>query len=254
MSIGAYCRHSREKREPRESRAAAIALDPSPGGRPLRAVPGIRGGDDCPRLATPLVSRNLDRVLIRVVDIDRLDRADRPGARTLHPHRDAALFEMGGDFADRRLGDKADMRRHALLAADRHRSAGGVEMDLLLAEIERRPAFPHALGLHAEHAFVELYAAVDIGDGQVQMVYALDLHVRPFGSMEDRACHDVERRARISRCFRSSRPAFWPGAGSVIWRPPTGGRPRISCPFALSSARVRSTSRSTKSPRAMSGR
>ena len=57
-------------------------------------------------------------------------------------------------------------------------AAGGVEMDLLLAEIERGAAFAHALGLHAEHALVELYAAVDIGDGQVQVVYALDFHGR----------------------------------------------------------------------------
>src|SRR3984893_1156243 len=125
------------------------------------------------------VGGNLDRVLVRVVDVDRLDRADCPGARALHPDRHAAGFEMGRDLADRRFGDEADMRRHAFFAAHRHSTAGGVEMDLLLAEIECGTAFAHALGLHAEHALVELHAAVDIGDGQVEMVYTLDLHGRP---------------------------------------------------------------------------
>ena len=43
-------------------------------------------------------------------------------------------------------------------------------MYLLLSEIQRRTAFADALGLHAEHAFVELQTAVDIGDGQVKVV------------------------------------------------------------------------------------
>src|SRR5207249_2308216 len=83
---------------------------------------------------------------------------------------------MSRHLADRRLGDKADMRRHAFFAAHRHGPAGGIEMDLLLTEIECRTAFAHALGLHPEHALVKLHTAVDIGNGQVQMVYALDLH------------------------------------------------------------------------------
>jgi error-prone DNA polymerase len=34
------------KREPRSPKDKTVVLDPSPGGRPLQAVPGIRGGDD----------------------------------------------------------------------------------------------------------------------------------------------------------------------------------------------------------------
>src|SRR5215472_4743300 len=134
---------------------------------------------------TGSVARNLDRVLIRVVDIDRLDRADRSCARALHPDRHAAAFEMGRDLGHRRLGDETDMRRHALFAAHRRgarsgiKTLGGVEMDLLLAEIERGAAFAHALDPHAEHAPVEFDTAADIGDGQVEMVYAFDLHGRP---------------------------------------------------------------------------
>ena len=49
-------------------------------------------------------------------------------------------------------------------------------MDLLLAEMERGAAFADTFGLHAEHPLVKRDAAVDFGDGQVQMVDALDLH------------------------------------------------------------------------------
>src|SRR6516225_10132616 len=107
------------------------------------------------------VARDLDRVLVRVVDVDRLDRADRPGARSLHPNRHAAMLEMGRDLGHRGFGNKADMRRPPFLAAYRHRATRGVEMDLLLAEIECCAAFAHALGLHAEHALIKLDAAVD---------------------------------------------------------------------------------------------
>src|SRR6516162_4689850 len=205
------------------------------------------------------IARDLDRVLVRVVDIDRLDRADRPGARALHPHRHAAAFEMGNDLADRGFGNKADMRRHPFLAAHRHRTPGGVEMDLLLAKIECRAAFAHALGLHAEHALVELDAAVDIGDGQVQMVYALDLHIRPRRFKESRSLPRREASGQRSRsltrippCCRSLKPAFWPRGEWAISRPLMPGLPRTWYRYVLSSATVPSTSRSTKSPRAPS--
>src|SRR5215469_13987622 len=83
---------------------------------------------------------------------------------------------MNCDLAHRRVGDKADVRGHAFFAAHRHCSAHGVEVDLLLPEIERSTAFTHILGLHAEHALVERDATVEIVDGQIEMVYALDLH------------------------------------------------------------------------------
>src|SRR5271163_1464576 len=132
------------------------------------------------------IAGNLDRVLVWVVDIDRLDRADRPGARPLHPDWHAAMFEMGRDLAHWRLGDEADMRRHPFFAAHRHRAASGVEVDLLLAEMQCRAAFAHAFDLHAKHALIELHAAVDIGDGDVEVVYAFDLHGRPRRFSEDR--------------------------------------------------------------------
>src|SRR6516162_7240432 len=206
------------------------------------------------------IARRLDRVLIGVVDIDRLDRADRPGTRSLHPHRHAAAFEMSCDLAHRRLGHKTDMRRHPFLAAHRHRTTRGIQMDLLLAEIECGTSFADALGLHPEHTLIKLDAAVDIGDGQVQMVYALDLHVRPRRFEEvpslPRSGASGQRsgsQARFPACYRSTKPGFWLVVGSAISRPPTRGRHRTSYRFALWSARVRSTSRSTKSRRATSG-
>jgi hypothetical protein len=62
---------------------------------------------------------------------------------------------------------------------------------------------------------VELDAAVDIGDGQVEMVYALDLHVRPRRFEEFPSlpwCGASGQRngseARFPACSRSSKPAF----------------------------------------------
>src|SRR3954451_24942156 len=87
---------------------------------------------------------------------------------------------MGHHFADRLLGDEADVRRHALFASHCRR-AGRVEMYLLLSEIQCRTAFANALSLHTEHAFIKLQTAVDISDGQVQVVNALDLHANLVG-------------------------------------------------------------------------
>src|SRR5262252_4480761 len=116
---------------------------------PLPWTPAFAGATRIEWHGKPgLIARNLDRVLIRVVDIYRLDRADRSGARALHPDRHAAAFEMGRDLGHRRLGDETDMRRHALFAAHRRGTAGSIEMDLLLAEIKRGAAFAHALSLH----------------------------------------------------------------------------------------------------------
>lgn len=42
--------------------------------------------------ASASIVGNFDRVLIRVVDVDRLDRAERAGRRALHPDRNAATF------------------------------------------------------------------------------------------------------------------------------------------------------------------
>src|SRR5438094_4001916 len=117
-------------------------------------------------------------MLVRIVDVERLDRPDRAGARALHPDGDAAIFEMLCDLGDRRLSDEADMRRHPLFAAHRGR-ASEIEMDLLLAEQKRGAPLAHALGPHAEHPLVELDAAPDIGDRDVEVVDALDLHGWP---------------------------------------------------------------------------
>src|SRR3954451_1107928 len=86
---------------------------------------------------------------------------------------------MGHKLGDWGFGDEADVRRHPLFPAHRHRAVGRIQMDFLLTEMKRRAVFADALGLHAENTLVELQATVDIGDSQVQMVYALDLHGWP---------------------------------------------------------------------------
>ena len=72
-------------------------------------------------------------------------------------------------------------------------------MDLLLAEQQRGAGLAHALGPHAEHALVELDAAADIGDGDVQMVDTVDFHGGPPGFVGV-----FSRAAQISRteCLR----------------------------------------------------
>jgi hypothetical protein len=52
-------------------------------------------------------------------------------------------------------------------------------------------AFADALDLHAKHSPVELQAAVDVGDGQIQMVDTLDLHGGPPCLSRSAACHDI---------------------------------------------------------------
>ena len=49
-------------------------------------------------------------------------------------------------------------------------------MDLLLPEQQRGAALAHALAARAEDAVIELDAAVEIGDGDVQMIDAFDFH------------------------------------------------------------------------------
>src|SRR5437660_5222094 len=102
-------------------------------------------------------------------------------------------------------------------------------MDLLLAEIERGAALAHTLGLHPEHALIKLHDAVDIGDGEIEVVDAFDLHGRPrrFAKVP-RLTRNAgfwpagAKSCKIPGCCPSAKPAFWPAAGSVIWRLPMG--------------------------------
>ena len=127
-------------------------------------------------------------------------------------------------------------------------------MDLLLPEMQRRAALADALGLHAEHAPVEFDAAVDIGDGQVQMVYALDLHGRPPRLAETKACHGAGRLAstarscKISACCRSRKPAFSGIAGRASRDRRCAGAPH-RCRCALPCMTKRSTSPVDQKPK-----
>jgi hypothetical protein len=74
---------------------------------------------------------------------------------------------------------------------------GPVQVDLAVAEGKGGASRAERDRLHAEHAGVEVHGGVDIGDGQHQMVEAIDAH----------AAH--RRRAR-----GGAAPREWPG-GSV---------------------------------------
>jgi hypothetical protein len=51
-----------------------------------------------------------------------------------------------------------------------------VQIELVGAEPQRAPAVPEGDRLHAEHAHVEVDGLVDVGDGQDQVVDAIDHH------------------------------------------------------------------------------
>ena len=55
------------------------------------------------------------------------------------------------------------------------RCTGRMQIDLLLAELQRGTARTEAHDLHAEHALVESTAAFDVGDGEDQVVQAFKM-------------------------------------------------------------------------------
>src|SRR6516165_11795901 len=80
------------------------------------------------------IVRDLDEVLVGVADIDRLDRADRPGARSgTRDDRHAASFEMRGHVVERDLGDEAEIARagRRLIGNETRYVVGGMKVDLL---------------------------------------------------------------------------------------------------------------------------
>src|SRR5580658_2218268 len=84
-----------------------------------------------------LVAGYLDGVLIRIVDVDRLDRADGASPRTWpHANRHATPFQMCHDLGDGLAGDETNMRRHPLVATHWSCFVGSIQMDLLLAEVQ----------------------------------------------------------------------------------------------------------------------
>ena len=54
---------------------------------------------------------------------------------------------------------------------------GRMQVDLLLAEAQRRASLAKGDDLHAEHPCVELAGARDIGDGQHEVIEAFDVHI-----------------------------------------------------------------------------
>ena len=52
-----------------------------------------------------------------------------------------------------------------------------VQVDLLLAALQRYTTLGELDALHAEYALVKIHRALDVGDGQYQVIDSTDLHV-----------------------------------------------------------------------------
>src|SRR5438105_12736177 len=125
---------------------------------------------------------DFDEVVVRMEDVDELDRSERAGARAgTGDDRHAAMPEMRNDLGERRLGDKAEIARARgrPIRDEAGDVIGRVQIDLLLAEAQRRAALAEGDDLHTENSRVELTGACDIGDGQNEVIETRDLHGRP---------------------------------------------------------------------------
>src|SRR6266446_5042807 len=115
------------------------------------------------------VIRDLDQILVRIADIDRLYRADGTRARPRPGHdRHSAMFEVCCYLGERHRSDEAQISRprRRLVGDETGNVARGMQVDLLLSEAQRGASFAKADDLHTEHARVEFAGARDVGDGQ----------------------------------------------------------------------------------------
>ena len=78
---------------------------------------------------------------------------------------------MRDDLGDRRLGDEAQIAgARGRPVGDQARDVvGRVQVDLLLAEAQRRPPFAEGDDLHAEHPRIEGAGALDIGQQKINL-------------------------------------------------------------------------------------
>src|ERR1051326_7698459 len=171
-------------------------------GLPKKGTPRV------PRPCRPAHSiiQNLDGVRVGVADIDRLDRADRPGARPRPgDDRHRATLEMLDDLAQRHIGDEAQIARaRGRLVGDEARNGvGGVQVDLLLAEAQRRPPLAKANDLHPEYPRIKRAGPLDIGDGGEGVVETRDLH----GSLRERCARDLPMAVQPTPSRRAAAPS-----------------------------------------------
>src|SRR6516162_8199505 len=143
------------------------------------ASAGSRNQSRRKRAKATSIIRDLDQVQIRVANIDRLYRADRTSTwpRSRHDGNPARL-EMRGYFGERHRSNETQVARtRSRLVGDQARDiAGRMQVDLLLAKAQRGAAFAKAHDLHSEHLRVKFAGAVDIRDGQNQMIEPFDVH------------------------------------------------------------------------------
>src|SRR6516162_2894770 len=126
------------------------------------------------------IIRNLDQVEVGIANIDRLDRADRTGARPWSGYdRNAAAFEMRRHFGERYRRDKAQIgrTRGRSVAYQTRNVVGGMQVDLLLTKAQRGAAFAKANDLHAQHPGIKFAGTLDVRDRQNQVIKPFDVHL-----------------------------------------------------------------------------
>jgi hypothetical protein len=85
---------------------------------------------------------------------------------------------MRGHLGERKLGDEAQIARARgrLVGDETGHVIGRMQVDLLLAKAQCGAPFAKGDDLHPQHPRIELAGAGDVGDGQHEVVEAVDLH------------------------------------------------------------------------------
>lgn len=122
----------------------------------------------------------LDQVFIRIPEVNRNDVATRAAAwyRPVDD-LDAAGFEFCHDLVHRIVDDKTQIG-----AARLHPAGPGfefptalVQVDFLFTEAERNPAGAEFYFFHAHQVAIKLDSALDIGNGQYQVIDSIGFHL-----------------------------------------------------------------------------
>jgi 8-oxo-dGTP pyrophosphatase MutT (NUDIX family) len=132
-----------------------------------------------PRSLTVVVGGDLDEVAVRITEVDRGDRASRPSPGNwsfLDPH--VAGAQVGHHPVKWGRGDQADIDRSWSGSAGLGLQLVTrlVQVELVGAEAEGAAVGAEGDRLHAEHADIEVDGLVDVGNGEDQMVNAVDDH------------------------------------------------------------------------------
>lgn len=143
------------------------------------ALPPLEPLDDDGGSLLVDVTRNLDQVHIRITEVDREYGTTRTGpAHGAFDDRDLMTPKVLHRIAERHGGDEAEIggagggtsRLRLELSPDL------MQVDLLITEGKRLPPLTERDHLHAEDAGVEAACHADVGDGENEVIDAVDGH------------------------------------------------------------------------------